>query len=62
MKTKIVFVLDSFGKRQELKAQSWEEVDSELYQRGIVNVGDVRVYKEEYHLICTTPQIINTNF
>jgi hypothetical protein len=45
-----------------LKATTWAEVVSELYEHGYVNCGEIRVVEEYYELVSSTPQIIDTNY
>ena len=61
MKVEFIYVNKLFGETV-LSATTWPEVVSELYESGIVNVGEVKVIKRSYRWVCDEPQIINTDY
>lgn len=50
------------GERILKGVTSWEQVPQALFEDGLVNVGEVHVYKLEYKLIATTPHIVDTAY
>lgn len=50
------------GGTRILTATTWVEVVSELYERGMVNVGKVKVVKRTYQWVCDEPQLIDTDY
>ncbi|CAA0365447.1 hypothetical protein ALT721_800036 [Alteromonas alvinellae] len=50
------------GERILKGVTSWEQVPQALFEDGLVNVGEVHVYKLEYELISTTPHIVDTTY
>jgi hypothetical protein len=45
-----------------MRAKSWEEVASELYDNGYVNMGKVKVVKRTYQWVSDEPQLIDTDY
>jgi len=63
MKDKVEFVSDVFGFPPiVLEATTWEEVASELDDKGYVNMGKVKVVKRTYQWVSDEPQLIDTDY
>ena len=63
MKDKVEFIhyADMIGPLI-LKATTWPEAVSELYNNGFANSGDCKVIKRTYTWVSDEPQIINTDY
>jgi hypothetical protein len=62
-KSVVVFEVYTGVSKRVLKGVTcWEDLPRALYNEGLVNMGKLHVNKLEYDLICTTPQLIDTNY
>ena len=60
-KVEFVHYNDMFGPLI-MKATTWPEAVSELYNQGWANSGDCKVIKRTYRWVSDEPQIINTDY